>query len=136
MIRDHARAMRAFEHVLAIKEERDDGFQKKYRSICLKLPTLVHTQGLAPALHFLSARGDSGQRAILPQLCEQLEAAGLVTPARGDRTRHLLEQVRAADLASLQAMTRETQRVLTWYKRFVQAELRDEGDDAGQGGPA
>ena len=135
MTRDHERATLAFQHVMAIKNGHDRAFQKKYRSICLKLPTLVHTQGLAPALHFLTARGDEGQRAILPQLCEQLQAAGLINRAKDDRTAHLLAQVRAADLARLQALTRETQRVLIWTKRIVQAELRDL-DDEPDGGAA
>ena len=36
---------------------------RKYRSIALKLPVMIHNEGLLPALHFVAARGDAVVRA-------------------------------------------------------------------------
>ncbi len=116
-LQDHARAQRAYDHVLRVPSEQ----RAKYRSMVMKLPALIQTAGLAPALHFVAARSDSGQRLVLDHLASQLSVGD------GDA---LLAELRGSDFTRIRARTREVQRVLVWYKRFCQALLR--GEDVGE----
>lgn len=110
---DQERARLAFTHVSGLA---GTDLAADYRSICLKLPVLVHQEGLTVALHFVAARDKPGQKVVLDHLAAQL----------GDASRgSLLARVREAETTSLQALTRDVQRCLSWYKRFCQAELTD-----------
>ena len=111
---DRMRAKLAFEHVDAYKEASETDIQK-YGSMVLKLPILIHTSGLAPALHFVSARSHKHQRIILDHLAQQVKLSNGAA---------LLKKVRSADLATTRGMTREVQRCLFWYRTLVKAELR------------
>lgn len=124
MPRDHQRAQLAFNHVSTYSDASDRETQK-YGSMVLKLPVLIHTEGLAAALHFVAARSHPHQRIILDHLAVQLELDGATA---------LLAQTRAADLARTRWLTREIQRCLGWYKTFVRSELRVDptADDARQ----
>ena len=121
-LRDHQRAAMAFSHIGEVKKrgETEDKFRKKYGSIAFKLPILIHSAGLAPALHFIAARTHEGQREILKHLAIQLKAADLIT---GDDAAALLKATREADFEKTRLLSREAQRVLLWYKRFTQSEL-------------
>jgi CRISPR/Cas system CMR-associated protein Cmr5 small subunit len=101
-------AQRALAHVTSVP---DAGF-KKYRSIVLKLPVLVHREGLAVALHFVAARGEAGQKPILDHLAEQLEQV--------DRATLLAWSIGLGETDRRRA-TEEVLRTLAWYKRLVQA---------------
>lgn len=114
---DLARARLAQQHVSTVKDDQ----KSKYRSIALKLPVLVHREGLAVALHFVAARGDEGQKPILDHLALQL----------GQGTRDgLLDWVRGLDATETRRQTEEVQRCLAWYKRLVQIGFAAEGDHA------
>lgn len=101
----------------------DEDFNK-YRSLVLGLPALIQTNGLAAALHFVAARTDARQRRLLDHLAHTLADApeswgGEEREAPKD-ARALLALTRNADLDRTQALTREVQRCLVWYKRMVQ----------------
>lgn len=102
------RAQLALVHVTALPE----AGLKKYRSIALKLPVLVHREGLAVALHFVAARGEADQKVILDHLAAQL--------GRPDRAA-LLDWSIGLGEADGRRATEEVQRILGWYKRMVQA---------------
>lgn len=112
-MQDHARARGAHEHIKVLSDEQ----QAKYRSMVMKLPALIQMAGLAPALHFVAARSDPGQKLILEHLAKQLKLTD---------TNALLADLRDADFAKSRARTREIQRILCWYKRFCQSLIRDE----------
>lgn len=91
---------------------------RKYRSIVLKLPVMVHTEGLAPALHFVAGRTDANQKWILED----------IAVARGQQgSSELLAWSRGLEGQDLRNGTREVLRLLGWFKRVVQAHGR-EGD--------
>ena len=119
-LRDHQRAAMAFAHVGEVKSKEEEDFRKKYGSIAFKLPILIHSAGLAPALHFIAARSHDGQRKILEHLAVQLKAANLID---GGDAPALLKATREADFEKTRLLSREAQRVLLWYKRFTQSEL-------------
>ncbi len=112
-MQDHERAQRAFEHVSGLPQDQ----RAKYRSMVMKLPATIQMAGLAPAMHFVAARGEAGQRLILDHLAEQL---GLSS------AQDLLADLRCADFAKARARTREIQRTLAWYKRFCQSLIRED----------
>ena len=104
---DRARA--AYKRIAAQAD--GDGWGK-YRTAVLKLPVMLKTQGLAPTLHFLAARGDESQRCVLEDLAQDL--------GHGD-ARVLLQWVRDVKGAKARHASREIQRRLGWYKRMAQA---------------
>ena len=141
MIRNHQRAVRAHADVASIQalveQSGNDKLRVAYGAICHKLPILVHNEGLAVALHFVAAR-DASKRELLGHLAGQLKEGGLIKDASPEE---LLRAVRGADLAGTQALTREVQRCLDWYKRFAKTVLKTDGsedddEDAGAEGAA
>ncbi len=131
--RDQKRAILAHQHIIAV-QDKGEKFYKKYGSMSLKLPILLHTAGLVAALHFVAARGKAPQRLILEHLAQQLGDAGLL---KQKDSQGLLQASREADLARTRSLTREVQRCLLWYKRFTQSVLRvastEDALDAGDG---
>ncbi len=108
---DHHRA--ALAHAAVSKRFDDAKSWRKYRSIALKLPVMIHNEGLAPALHFVAARGDDAQRAILDDLAKDLQI--------GSDRHALLAWSRGLKADELRAAKREVLRRLGWYKRMVQS---------------
>ncbi len=88
----------------------------KYRTIALKLPVLVHTEGLVAALHFVAARGEKAQKLILDDLARDLGHPNQAA---------LLDDLRKLDAAQLRHAQRDVLRRLGWYKRLVQTFGKD-----------
>lgn len=103
-------AQQAFEQVASVQSEASQHWSK-YRAMVMKLPVMVHREGLLAALHFVAARGDEGQRLVLTHLAQ-------------DEGRHsaseLLRHLRGLKDQPLREATRRLQRRLGWYKRCVQ----------------
>jgi hypothetical protein len=99
---------------------------RDYRAIVLKMPVLIHRDGLVPALHFIAARTKPGQRAILEDLARDL--------GRKD-VNALLAWSRGLDDDALRAQTREVMRRVAWYKRIVQAFGRDPSEPGREASP-
>lgn len=118
---DLHRAEDAYRRVTA-RGERGAKQWGDYRTIALKLPVMVHNEGLVPALHFVAARSKPEQRKILDDLAEDLHAAGLLEAPRRDA---LLSWCRKLSAAELRLQQREVLRRLGWYKRIAQAMGKD-----------
>lgn len=121
-IRDHQRAAAAHRHVDEVAGWADADMRKAYKAVTLKLPALVHGVGLAPALHHVAALSKGEKGTLLDHLAEQLADGGLLGDKASRST--LLAATRDADLARLQALTRETLRCLDWYRRLVKTMLK------------
>ncbi len=108
------RARQAHAAILAAAADRESW--RAYRAIVLKLPVLVHREGLAVALHFVAARSKPAQRKVLAHLARDLGMAD---------TQALLRWIRSLRDAQLRDATVEVQRRLAWYKRIAQGFGRD-----------
>ncbi|MEN0067993.1 MAG: type III-B CRISPR module-associated protein Cmr5 [Myxococcota bacterium] len=108
---ERARAQQAYERVSA-RAALGGKAWRQYRSIALKLPVMVHNEGLLPALHFVAARGDANQKLILDDLALALEQENQAS---------MLCWMRSLEGDALRNGTLEVQRRLGWYKRLVQA---------------
>jgi CRISPR-associated protein Cmr5 len=123
---DQARAQLAFEHVMAVKNWREEERRRKYATIVHSMPALLRSAGLSQALHFVKSRKDENQRLLLVHLAAQLKRVD----ATITNEEKLLEAVRTAPLSKYLRLTQEALACVTWYRRFVQGELRIEaGDD-------
>ncbi len=101
--------------------EKDQSTRKKYGTMAHKLPILVHTAGLAQALAFVQARGNSAQKALLDHLAHALEYPD------GNA---LANQSRTANLESYTTLTHRVQSALIWYKCFAESILKvKQGDE-------
>lgn len=118
---EHDRA--SYAHDAISRRCRDAKAWRKYRSIVLKLPVMVHNHGMAPALHFVAARADDSARAILDDLAGDLKADGILK-GKGDRAA-LLAWTRGLNADDLRVQTREVLRRLGWYKRMAQAQGKE-----------
>jgi len=124
---DQDRAKLAFEHITTVKTW-DEARRKKYASIVHAMPALLRSAGLSQSLHFVKSRKSEDQRALLTHLAAQLRRSddGIVNADV------LLDKVRRAELPAYLQLTHEALACITWYRRFVQGELRIEAgnDDA------
>ncbi len=97
---------------------RSEADRNKYGSMAHKLPILIHTAGLAPALAFVESRKDELQRLVLDHLAQTVAWPNTVTGAQ------LAERSRAAELDEYMLLTRRSLDALLWYKRFVESILK------------
>lgn len=111
MNRQQTWAKSAHEQVTARRVDGQD--LEEYRTLCMKLPSLLSQSGLVQGLAFLMARSRSAGAATM--LFEDLEKVS-------GRTQ-LFEDAKRADMTSYLALTREVIEVATWMRRFAQIEL-------------
>jgi CRISPR-associated protein Cmr5 len=119
LTRDQRYAVKAYEHVSAVKK--DD--QKSYGAMAHKLPILIRTAGLAQALTFVEARGLESQKQLLKDLASTLGKASEGV---------LLEQARSSELSAYMLLTQQVLAALLWYKRFAQSVLGVQASDEAQ----
>lgn len=112
MTRDQGRAQRAYTRAGCVAEtDRSD-----YKISVNDLGPNIMRSGLAAAIAFLQRRKDEAAM----QLIDDLGAAGI--PGLENTNRHTLpERVRGLDLEAYMLATRETLKVVQWFKRAVQA---------------
>ena len=96
----------------------DSSMWRNYRTIAMKLPVMVHNEGLTSALHFVAARRDAAQKSILDDLAADLAESENKPGTKGE---HLLDRARKAGPEELRQLQRDVLRRLLWYKRMVQA---------------
>lgn len=100
--------------------------QDKYGTMAHKLPTLIHTAGLAQALAFVESRGKPPHHQLLRHLAQTIAFPGI------DGGQDLAERSREADLDEYMLLTRRVLGALVWYKRFVESILKiEQRQDAG-----
>ena len=103
-------------------------FASKYRTLCMKMPSLIKQAGLVQAIVFVQAReGDSGKQ-FVNDLAAVANLGGNANCTENGED--LLERVQGADLPIYLAHTNDVSQVAVWFRRFAQIELKDE-DDAG-----
>ncbi|PSM32303.1 type III-B CRISPR module-associated protein Cmr5 [Haliangium sp. UPWRP_2] len=104
---------------------------REYRSLCMKMPTLIKQSGLVQALAFMRSRSDSSS-SMSRTFCANLaqvyagKAKGSTSEAGAkddDIGLVLLRKAQAADLASYLVMTRDLIEISVWFRRFAQSEL-------------
>ncbi len=122
MTRQQKWAKEAYAKVTAYRGKADE---KKYRTLCMKMPVLILQSGLVQAIAFVRSREKKKNVGIGEAFCNDLAAVYGITDADGGKA--LMEQVQGADdLSVYLAMTRDLIDVSTWFQRFAQSELESE----------
>ncbi|MGD0039212.1 MAG: type III-B CRISPR module-associated protein Cmr5 [Isosphaeraceae bacterium] len=100
----------ALESVLAQKGK----LESKYRTLCMKMPALIHQAGLVQATVFMLGReADIGKQFI----------DDLAKVYGGFDDAMLLHRIQEAPLAEYMALTHDLSQVSLWFRRFAQIEL-------------
>jgi CRISPR/Cas system CMR-associated protein Cmr5 small subunit len=117
--RQQDRAVRSHDLVKAASEA--TATWDKYRTFCMKGPTLLQQSGLMQTSVFCSSRSDEGARTWL----EHVTAVMNPGIAR-DKLPNLAERARKAPLAEYLALSRDALDAATWLRRYAMA--FDKGD--------
>ncbi|MFA0731909.1 MAG: hypothetical protein LKKZDAJK_000899 [Candidatus Fervidibacter sp.] len=104
-----------------VQEVKDKPFAGDYRTIAVKVPSLIVTNGLGQTLAFLKAKGKgepSNEHEILYR--HLADWVGSKVHADGDLLNWLVNK---ADSQQYRLATMEALALLQWLKRFAEAEL-------------
>lgn len=127
---EHERAREAWSCIDYVDSEIDNQkFKKEYRSIVIKLPTLIITNGLGQTLAFLIAKGKGDEKKPEEKLYRDIQdwlykSKNIHWTATGE----LIERVIMLPSDSFRHVTSETLSFLSWMKRFADAVLPKEED--------
>ena len=125
---EHERAKEAWSCIDFVNTEYDNkGFKKDYRSIVMKFPTMIITNGLGQSLAFLKAKGKNDEHKSEEKLYRDIENwldKRIQWNAKGE----LIEKVISLPSDKFRFATTETLSYLSWMKRFADAVLPKEGD--------
>jgi CRISPR-associated protein Cmr5 len=127
--REQQRALHAYARVEAAA--RDKGLRADYKPRVNGLGAAVLRDGLAAALTFLERERESNPaaRQVLDDLAWCLGRASLPKLGESLDGKALPKEVRGLDLDAYMLATRETIRLLVWFRRAVQATFpKEEGD--------
>lgn len=99
----------------------DEKFEKEYKSLVKKAPTLIMTNGLGNTLGYLKAKG----RGHHNKLVTDIDGWGA---KRGIGNGDVLQWIMAESTTSFDVMqaSKEILNMLNWLKRFATAELKGE----------
>jgi CRISPR-associated protein Cmr5 len=114
LTRDQRRALHAYKCVREVPK----GEQKNYKILISDLGSRTLRSGLAATMAFIE-RDKSGDTVAL--FCEHLGKAGI--PGLTATDSKLFDQVRNLEVDDYMLATRELLKVVTWFKRAVQAEF-------------
>jgi CRISPR/Cas system CMR-associated protein Cmr5 small subunit len=111
----------AKEALARVKQQHGKPKESKYRTLCMKLPSLLKQSGILQSLAFMRARDEIGK-----QFCDEL-AQVYGVPKEGEQSAGEVLQKRAqrAELNEYLVLSRDLIAVSVWFRRFAQAELRD-----------
>lgn len=87
----------------------------KYRTLALTFPTMIMQSGLAQAIGFLKAKGESHHQTMLEHLTKLLDHQ--VT------SEQLYQNILKSDIIEYQLLTRKAIEASSWLKRYTQALL-------------
>jgi CRISPR-associated protein Cmr5 len=107
------RAQRAWEDVQSVRSKPDPD---RYGSLVRGLPAMIKSQGLAPTLAFLDAKGKPHHKAAHSHL-----SRWVLGQLGAGNEQSLLEWVIKQDSAMYRRATTEAIEYLTWLKRFAEA---------------
>jgi len=128
---EHKRAEEAWACVDYVNSEIDrKKFKKEYRSIVLRLPALIITNGLGQTLAYLKSKGKGEDPDKNPHERVYRDIEGWLNSrvkwrAKGD----LIERVISLDSNNFRYVTQETLAFLSWLKRFADAVLPKEDEE-------
>ncbi|NUO09909.1 MAG: type III-B CRISPR module-associated protein Cmr5 [Candidatus Brocadia sp.] len=130
---EQKRAAEAWSCIQAVNEDIDSPkFKKEYRSIVMKLPTLILTNGLGQTLAFLKSKGKNDDSNPEEKVYGDLQG-WLTQPnvANWGRVMHdeLIERIMAIDSNKYRFVTMECLSFLNWLKRFADAVLPKDGGE-------
>lgn len=128
---EHERANEAWSCIDYINSELDDKkFKKEYRSMVMKLPTLIIANGLGQTLAFLKSKGKGDEKKPEEKVYQDIKGwlfknKNIHWTAQDDE---LIARVIALPSDRFRHVTSETLSFLSWMKRFADAVLPKEGD--------
>jgi len=137
---EHERAKEAWSCVDYVNAEERDKFKKEYRSVVMKSPTMIITNGLGQTLAFLKSKGKNDENKPEEKLYRDIEAwldKRVQWTVRGELMEKvislpndkLMEKVISLPNDKFRYATAETLYFLSWMKRFADAVLPKEGDE-------
>lgn len=106
-----------------VKEYHDAPREQQYRTLCMKMPVLIHQSGLVQALAFVRARSDPKKGDVGKAFCSDL-ARVYGNHAAQDPGATLSTDAQGAPLPRYLLLTRDVIAVATWFRRFAQSELK------------
>jgi len=125
---EHERAKEAWSTIDFVNSELDDiRFKKEYRSIVLKFPTLIITNGLGQSIAFLKAKGKNDKNKPEEKLYRDIEG-WLDRCFQWNVKGELIEKIINLPSDKFRLVTAETLSYLSWLKRFADAVLPKEED--------
>lgn len=130
---EQKRAAEAWSCVQYVNEEIEDKvFKEKYRSMVLKLPSLILTNGLGQTLAFLKSKGKGNESNPEEKVYRDLQ--GWLTKPDvinwgGATQPELIERIMAINSNKYRLVTTETLAFINWLKRFADAVLPNDGGE-------
>jgi CRISPR-associated protein Cmr5 len=125
---EHERAKKAWSCIGYVNDDiKDKEFKKEYRSIVMKLPTLIITNGLGQTLAFLKSKGKGDENKPEEKLYKDIEG-WLENRIQWNATGELMERVIALPSDRFRQATTETLAYLSWMRRFADAVLPKEDE--------
>ena len=122
---------RVSQHKAKTKEEQKK--ESKYKTLCMKMPSLLKQSGLVQSLAFMRARDEIGK-----VFCDELATTyGLAATSDKSAGEVLQDQAQHAErLDQYLVLSRDLIDISVWFRRFAQSELADDdklpgGADAG-----
>jgi CRISPR-associated protein Cmr5 len=124
---ENKRAEKAWECIQNVNHNPDMKFKTEYRSIVMKCPTLIITNGLGQTLAFLKSKGKNNIKNSEEKLYRDIDE--WLTPKMGLKPdEELIKKVISLPSEQYRHATIETLSFLIWLKRFADAVLPKEGD--------
>ncbi len=98
-----------------VEKIKDTDIEAKYRTLALTFPTMIMQSGLAQAIGFLMAKGESHHNEMLKHITKLLDHQ--VTPEQ------LYKNILKSEITEYQLLTRKAIEASSWLKRYTQALL-------------
>lgn len=127
---EQERARVAWNCINYVNEKYKEKFKKEYRSLVMRLPAMIITNGLGQALAFLKSKGKSKESKPHEKLFKDIESwfSGNEN-IQWDKTQGgLMEKVINLPSDKFRHATSETLSFFSWMKRFADAVL-PKGDE-------
>lgn len=128
---EHERAKEAWSCIdyINTEDDYDKNFKKEYRSLVMKLPTLIISNGLGQTIAFLKSKSKSNENKEKPEAKIYKDLEGwldkrILWTTKGE----LIEKIIGLPSDKFRFATAETIAYLSWMKRFAEAVLPKEGD--------
>lgn len=125
---EHKRANDAWNCINNVNSKESDKFKREYRSIVMKTPTLIITNGLGQTIAFLKSKGKGDKNNPEEKLYQDIED-WLNKRIEWTTTGGLIEKIIALPSYKFRYATSETLSYLSWLKRFADAVLPKEEDN-------